>query len=363
MQSESAQWRQSPDGSWWFMGPDGQWHPSSTPVGPLTAQPAPEAATDSTLPAGAWIAIAGGVLMGVSAFLPWMTAYALFGSLNRNSFQLGSRAGFSADGLVLVALGVLTVVVGVTRLIGSAMPKYLQRSTIVTGIGVLLLVINRAPSINSLSNQVGKSSKGMVSASIGYGLWVAAAAGVIAVVGGIILRSQPKGPGRLNDVEFQAANGVVLSGPQMVEPFSEASLSTSHTEVAGGNAVDHGEGDVSIRDVAAAWLTIEEYARQHDEIDLVVEGLDAGEKPIALSEACVGEDWGLVALTDTCLRWVSAGRESIAIPTNTASGIETSPDNEGLTVAISARGRRLELRGIRSPEFVAAVERSLPAVT
>ena len=204
-EQQSNQWRQAPDGSWWFMGPDGQWHPSTAapsawdqpqstrPVTPLVTHP-PTATTavrtTSTVPAGAWIAIVGGVLMAVSSFLPWMTAHVFLATINRNSFQLGNNFGFSPDGLILIGLGLVTVIVGITRLVGSAMPRYIQRSTIVTGIGALLVAINRGPSIHDLANNVSSASQGIASASIGYGLWIAGLAGVVAIVGGLVLRAK-----------------------------------------------------------------------------------------------------------------------------------------------------------------------------
>ena len=86
------------------------------------------------MPAGAWLAIIGGLLIGISAFLPWLTATALIDHVSRNGFQLGNNFGFSADGVVCIILGVVTVLVGIARLTNSATPRFLQRSAIVTGI-------------------------------------------------------------------------------------------------------------------------------------------------------------------------------------------------------------------------------------
>jgi hypothetical protein len=172
---------QSPDLKYWQGSGS-----AAAPAPPATTRPS----STSTVPVGAWMAITGGALMAVSAFLPWVSAQAAFASISRNAFQLGNGNGFSADGLILVVLGLITVLVGITRLTKSAMPRYLQRSTIVTGIGPLLVAINRGPSIHSLVQHVNSSASGIVSASIGFGLWVAGLAGIIALVGGLILRSK-----------------------------------------------------------------------------------------------------------------------------------------------------------------------------
>jgi hypothetical protein len=147
-------------------------------------------ATTATVLAGAGFAIAGGLLMGASAFLPWLTAHALVINVNRNAFQLGNRFGFSPDGLILIGLGVITITIGMARLARSTVPRYLQRSTIVTGLGALLIVFNREPPIHTVVRQLNKAGSGAVSASIGYGVWVACLAGAVAIIGGLILRAK-----------------------------------------------------------------------------------------------------------------------------------------------------------------------------
>jgi hypothetical protein len=163
---------------------------SVPPYGVMSPNGPAGAGATSTGPAGAGFAIVGGVLMSVSAFSPWLTANALFVNVNRNAFQLGNDFRFSPDGLILIGLGLITIIVGMTRLASSTMPRYLQRSTIVTGIGALLVVLNREPAIHTLVSQVNKVDSGAASASIGYGLWVAGLAGAIAIAGGLILRAR-----------------------------------------------------------------------------------------------------------------------------------------------------------------------------
>jgi hypothetical protein len=130
--------------------------------------------------------------MGVGGLLPWLTARVDDGTtITRNAFQLGNNYGFSPDGGILILLGVITAVIGITRLTSSAMPKWLQRSPIGTGVGAVVVGLNRAPSIRDIANQVNNSSL-LVHASIGYGLWVTIVAGIIAVGAGIVLRSRTK---------------------------------------------------------------------------------------------------------------------------------------------------------------------------
>jgi len=139
--------------------------------------------------AGAAISILGGGLLLLSAFLPWMTARVAFASISRNAFQLGNQMGFSADGLVLTLLGLVAILIGITRSLRASLPVFIQRSPIIVGIAAVLVPLVRVGSINSLAQKV-SSSSGLASASVGFGVWLAIFAAVITVVGGLLLRSE-----------------------------------------------------------------------------------------------------------------------------------------------------------------------------
>jgi hypothetical protein len=177
-------------GPGWWQASDGHWYPPSTQPGTLPPPPdsarqtATGAAADTT-PASAWLVIAGGVLMAGGTFLPWITATSAFGSISRNGFQLGTSNGLTFDGPVTVLIAILTVVIGMTRLTQSSMPRGMQRSSIVTGIAVGLILVNRWSGIHDLVNQVNGSG---VAASVGYGYWMCAVGAFIALCGGLALR-------------------------------------------------------------------------------------------------------------------------------------------------------------------------------
>ncbi len=181
--------RQAPDGQWQELRGDGYWYPVGTPWPAATAIPMAPNAT--TVPAGAWMAIIAGIIMGVSALLPWLSASAFGQSINRNAFQLGNNYGFSIDGIVAIFLGVVTVVIGIVRLTNSRPPPFLQRSPIITGVFAILVCVNRYSGINNVAKHVVQVSNGEVSDSISYGFWLLGVAGLIAIVSGLILRSQP----------------------------------------------------------------------------------------------------------------------------------------------------------------------------
>jgi hypothetical protein len=149
--------------------------------------------------------LAGGVLAMIGAFLPWVTATVPGDSalsfpgltLNRDAFQLGNQLGFSADGVVLMVLGVVALVVGVTAVTPIAVPRWWQRIALLPGVLVTLVVFNRYGAIEQLVRTVKKDSGATLVASVGYGFWVAAIGGFLALAGGIILlarRAKPVSP-------------------------------------------------------------------------------------------------------------------------------------------------------------------------
>jgi hypothetical protein len=153
---------------------------TSTPLGNQTSP------TRDTTPSGAWLAILGGAGIAISTILPWFTVTGLIG-INRNGFQLGSNNGLTFDGPICMALAVVTILIGISRLTGTSLPKYIQRSTIVTGLGVGVILVNRYSGIHDLVNQVNSHTD--FSASFGYGFWLCGVGAVVALVGGFVLRS------------------------------------------------------------------------------------------------------------------------------------------------------------------------------
>ena len=108
------------------------------------------------------------------------------GSVSRNGFQLGVNDAVTVDGPLLALLGIVTIIIGITRLTGTAMPSWLQRSTIVSGIVAAIIIALNWTGIHQVVESVQGSG---ISAAIGYGYWVCALGAVVAVVAGFILRS------------------------------------------------------------------------------------------------------------------------------------------------------------------------------
>lgn len=171
--------------------------PLSSEPGPrMSSQPSTGSAngagaassTASSLPTGAWLAIISGVLAVVASFLPWVHFSAVFVSVDRNGFQLGQGESFSAAGLIVLLLGVVTAVIGIAKLTSSATPRYMQRSSIVTGIAIIVVAAGEISPIHGLINNV-ESASSAATGSVGFGLWLAIVSGALAVVAGAVLRS------------------------------------------------------------------------------------------------------------------------------------------------------------------------------
>ena len=186
--------RQAPDGSWWFRDMDNQWRPEQErpAVGDSVVQsPASltHVAAKSQLPAGAWLAVIAGGLAALASFLPWVHFTTGLVSLDRNGWQLGDRLGFSIDGAIVMALGLVTLAIGIAKLTRSATPRYMQRSPIVTGIAIAAVPLLDLSGIHTLIRNA-TAADSYILGSVGFGVWLAVAAGVIAIVSGLILRSE-----------------------------------------------------------------------------------------------------------------------------------------------------------------------------
>jgi hypothetical protein len=118
--------------------------------------------------------------MIVGCLLPWVSYTTVFGgSLDRNAFQLGQDLGFSAQGLVGVVLGLVTVLLGLCRLNRARMPAWLAQSPLWPGIGAGIFLALAFPSATSSTG---------VFASYGVGIWVFGVGVVTALGSALILR-------------------------------------------------------------------------------------------------------------------------------------------------------------------------------
>jgi hypothetical protein len=149
------------------------------------SKPAPES-TSPEAKAGAFVTLLGGIVLAVSGFLPWFSGHVVGIAISRNGMQLGNDEGFSIDGLLMLLFGLEVIVIGVCRAASVPLPRWLQQSPAIVGIVAAIVAVLEIPGIENLVNSVRQSS--LASASIGFGLFVAIFGGVVAFVGGLMLR-------------------------------------------------------------------------------------------------------------------------------------------------------------------------------
>jgi hypothetical protein len=140
----------------------------------------------------AWLAIIGGGLVALGAFLPWFTGATLgYLSFNRNSFQLSNQNGLTFAGPMCLLLASVTVVIGIVRLTQAAMPRFLQRSTIVTAIAIYLVLLSQYSGVQH--DWLNPITDTMGSLAVGSGFWTCCAGALLALIAGFVMRPRRSG--------------------------------------------------------------------------------------------------------------------------------------------------------------------------
>jgi hypothetical protein len=133
------------------------------------------------IPSAALVLIGGGLIL-LGSFLPWVTASAPFvGTVSRSGMDGGG------DGVVTLILGAITLLIGIARITRSDLPRYVQRSAIVTGVIAAVVV---GIDYSTLEDRIRAATQAtnLISASIGVGVWTVFVGAAFAVAGGLSLR-------------------------------------------------------------------------------------------------------------------------------------------------------------------------------
>lgn len=180
-----TQWRESTSGERQFLAGDGYWYPEGAPVRPPVAvYQRPKNTAERSY--GSIITILGGALVLVGTCLPWQTVHVGTASASRNALQLGPDGSTSFNGFAVLFMGAVLVVAGITRMLYRSGPtRFFKGSAIVAGIVAAAEIAWLGHSINRLDSKAASAS-GLVSAHIGYGLYVAGFGAVLGIGGGLI---------------------------------------------------------------------------------------------------------------------------------------------------------------------------------
>jgi hypothetical protein len=132
-----------------------------------------------------WVMIVGGGFMAIGSFLPWWHETSGFSVLDRNGMQLGNAMAFSWDGLVVLLLGVVIALVGITNLTRTPFPRWISRSPIILGAVGLILAISNYSSISQTDTGL-QSKNPSGTYSIGFGLWMVIIGSGLVLVFGVL---------------------------------------------------------------------------------------------------------------------------------------------------------------------------------
>ena len=122
----------------------------------------------------AWGAIAGGALMLVGSFLPWITITTIFGTLSR------SGVDGNGDGLFSAGLGILAAAIGVALLRNESRAGSLAL-VVLGALGGLLVYVDAT----DIQGRLGDLGSDAALGSVGIGLWVVGAGAALVAVMGI----------------------------------------------------------------------------------------------------------------------------------------------------------------------------------
>ena len=143
-----------------------------------TASPAP-ATTGSASPASIAV-IAGGLLVAVGSFLPWVTASTVFGSLSRSGIDAGG------DGWVTLVAGTVIAVLGL-----ATVTRPNRAANLLVAIGAAGAAIIFAIDFSDVQGRVSaieSSSEGMALGGVGIGLWMVALGAITTFVASLMRR-------------------------------------------------------------------------------------------------------------------------------------------------------------------------------
>jgi len=128
--------------------------------------------------------IAAGAMVVLGAFLPWITVTAAFvGTIQRSGIDGG-------DGLIALGVGAVIAVLGIQALVADTSAKPPTIPVIVLGVlaaGFGALEVNN---VNERIQSLDPAIRDL--ASVGGGLWLIIAGGVVAVLVGLVLRASLK---------------------------------------------------------------------------------------------------------------------------------------------------------------------------
>jgi hypothetical protein len=153
----------------------GGWQDGSggVPPPPPPMQPSPPAPTRSDLPGG--LVLAGGILVVIGVFLPWITATEPLRSASVSGLKIGTYGTLLLGGFA-IARG--------ASLLRPGMFNFTMGTPIIGGVLILVLLAIRWSSLQDDLRAL-RSFPG-VTASVGIGVWAVVLGAILVIVGGVL---------------------------------------------------------------------------------------------------------------------------------------------------------------------------------
>ena len=148
--------------------------------------PAEAAASTTSMRPASIAVVAGGLLIAIGSFLPWVTASTIFGSISRSGVDRGG------DGYITLAAGGLIALLGLVTLTRPNRGANLAIAIAAAAAGVIF-----ALDFSDIQERVADleaGSEGLALGGVGPGLWMVALGAITSFVASLMRRSWHKEP-------------------------------------------------------------------------------------------------------------------------------------------------------------------------
>jgi hypothetical protein len=157
-------------------------------AGAAPVSPGPQTAHQRPIAPATIAVLAGGLLLVVGSFLPWVTASTVFGSISRSGVDGGG------DGWITLVAG------GVILLLGLATLRRPNRAAnlliaVAAAIAFVIFALDFSD-VQSRITDLESQSEGVALGGVGIGLWLVALGAIVSFVSSLLRRSakiQPEG--------------------------------------------------------------------------------------------------------------------------------------------------------------------------
>jgi hypothetical protein len=163
--------------------------------------------------------ILGGALMMIGSDEPWTYSgvHASGLIIYRNGLQLGVHDRFSPAGLFPLAMGLVAMLIGSTRIAEKSFPRVIDAHPIVPGLFGVGFALYAAGEANWYTHQMTDAYPKLFTAGAGVGVWLLLAGGLIVFVAAV-LSGHALGSRRNRLLAAVVASAAVLASSALLAP-------------------------------------------------------------------------------------------------------------------------------------------------